>query len=151
MADDFVRLNSVGCYHYFVHSLIIRSAMSPLVTLGDSLDKLTSVRDTDKPAATPQGLSVISASVHDAIARLHHVTTTLNTTVDAIAHDIRTPITDYALFTIRADSKDTQQMEHALSDCAEYAMQASNMLTALMKLNDEVTASATRKHLNQCL
>ncbi|NUW70748.1 sensor histidine kinase [Vibrio coralliilyticus] len=126
----------------FTHR-IIRSAMSPLVTLGDSLDKLSQgkLEMTDKPAATPQGLSVISASVHDAIARLHHVTTTLNTTVDAIAHDIRTPLSRITLSSQSAllDSKDTQQMEHALSDCAEYAMQASNMLTALMKLNDEVT------------
>ncbi|MFN3015752.1 sensor histidine kinase [Vibrio coralliilyticus] len=126
----------------FTHR-IIRSAMSPLVTLGDSLDKLSQgkLEMTDKPAATPQGLSVISASVHNAIARLHHVTTTLNTTVDAIAHDIRTPLSRITLSSQSAllDSKDTLQMEHALSDCAEYAMQASNMLTALMKLNDEVT------------
>lgn len=29
-------------------------------------------------------------------------------------------------------------MRDALSDCSEHAMQANNMLTALMKLNDEL-------------
>ncbi|MBN3492876.1 sensor histidine kinase [Vibrio neptunius] len=142
----------------FTHR-IIRSAMSPLVTLGDSLDKLSQgkLEMTDNPAAMPQGLSVISASVHDAIARLHHVTTTLNTTVDAIAHDIRTPLSRITLSSQSAllDNKDTQQMEHALSDCAEYAMQANNMLTALMKLNDEVTGKreqqSTSTHVSEVL
>ncbi|CAK3641979.1 histidine kinase [Vibrio crassostreae] len=132
---------------------IIHSAMSPLITFGDLLDKLkkgqlelpgTSTQKETEPH-TQQGLNVISSSVHTAVAKLQHVTTTLNTTVDAIAHDIRTPLSRITLASQTAllNNTDEQAMKDALADCSEYAMQASNMLTALMKLNDELTGKRT--------
>ncbi|MGF1733892.1 sensor histidine kinase [Photobacterium satsumensis] len=130
---------------------IIRNAMSPLVTLDDLLDKLQEGQlDIAAPKkAAPQGLSVISTSVQDAISRLHHVTTTLNTTVDAIAHDIRTPLSRITLASQSAllNCNNPQQMQSALSDCAEYAMQANNMLTTLMKLNDELTGKRQQQNI----
>ncbi|WP_215407746.1 HAMP domain-containing sensor histidine kinase [Vibrio gigantis] len=128
---------------------IIQSAMSPLVTFGDLLDKLkkghleftSTDTKTETESEIPQGLNVISSSVHTAVAKLQHVTTTLNTTVDAIAHDIRTPLSRITLASQTAliNNADQQEMRDALADCSEHAMQASNMLTALMKLNDELT------------
>lgn len=128
---------------------IIQSAMSPLVTFGDLLDKLkkgqleftSTDTKTETESEIPQGLNVISSSVHTAVAKLQHVTTTLNTTVDAIAHDIRTPLSRITLASQTAllNNADQQAMKEALADCSEHAMQASNMLTALMKLNDELT------------
>ncbi|PCD86550.1 sensor histidine kinase [Vibrio mediterranei] len=122
---------------------IIQSAMSPLVTFGDLLDKLKKgqLEFAEPEPDSGQGLTVISSSVHSAVAKLQHVTTTLNTTVDAIAHDIRTPLSRITLASQSAllNNVDPQAMRDALADCAEHAMQASNMLTALMKLNDEVT------------
>jgi signal transduction histidine kinase len=117
--------------------------MSPLITLGDLLDQLQKgqleLKDIDTEPA--QGLEVISSSVRSSVARLHHVTTALNTTVDAIAHDIRTPLSRITLASQTAliNNSDQQSMKEALADCAEHATQASNMLTALMKLNDELT------------
>ncbi len=132
---------------------IIHSAMSPLITFGDLLDKLKKGQlelpspSTQKEAEseTQQGLNVISSSVHAAVAKLQHVTTTLNTTVDAIAHDIRTPLSRITLASQTAllNNVDEQAMKDALADCSEHAMQASNMLTALMKLNDELTGKRT--------
>lgn len=122
---------------------IIQNAMSPLITLGDLLDQLQKgqleLKDIDTEPA--QGLEVISSSVRSSVARLHHVTTALNTTVDAIAHDIRTPLSRITLASQTAliNNGDQQSMKEALADCAEHATQASNMLTALMKLNDELT------------
>jgi signal transduction histidine kinase len=122
---------------------IIQNAMSPLITLGDLLDQLQKgqleLKDIDTEPA--QGLEVISSSVRSSVARLHHVTTALNTTVDAIAHDIRTPLSRITLASQTAliNNSDQQSMKEALADCAEHATQASNMLTALMKLNDELT------------
>ncbi len=122
---------------------IIQSAMSPLVTFGDLLDRLKKgqLEFAEPEPEIGQGLTVISSSVHSAVAKLQHVTTTLNTTVDAIAHDIRTPLSRITLASQSAllNNADPQAMRDALADCAEHAMQASNMLTALMKLNDEVT------------
>nr|WP_241430383.1 HAMP domain-containing sensor histidine kinase [Vibrio sp. 624788] len=73
------------------------------------------------------------------------MTTTLNTTVDAIAHDIRTPLSRITLASQTAllNNADERAMKDALADCSEHAMQASNMLTALMKLNDELTGKRT--------
>ncbi|MEZ8202654.1 sensor histidine kinase [Vibrio splendidus] len=126
---------------------IIQSAMSPLVTFGDLLDKLKKGQlefpstKNEAESDLPQGLNEISSSVHTAVAKLQHVTTTLNTTVDAIAHDIRTPLSRITLASQTAllNNADQQAMKDALADCSEHAMQASNMLTALMKLNDELT------------
>ncbi|MDH5897252.1 sensor histidine kinase [Vibrio splendidus] len=126
---------------------IIQSAMSPLVTFGDLLDKLKKGQlefpstKNEAESDLPQGLNEISSSVYTAVAKLQHVTTTLNTTVDAIAHDIRTPLSRITLASQTAllNNADQQAMKDALADCSEHAMQASNMLTALMKLNDELT------------
>ncbi|WP_394141320.1 sensor histidine kinase [Vibrio chagasii] len=132
---------------------IIHSVMSPLITFGDLLDKLKKGQlelpspSTQKEAEseTQQGLNVISSSVHAAVAKLQHITTTLNTTVDAIAHDIRTPLSRITLASQTAllNNVDEQALKDALADCSEHAMQASNMLTALMKLNDEQTGKRT--------
>lgn len=137
---------------------IIHSAMSPLITFGDLLDKLKKGQlelpspSTQKEAEpeTQQGLNVISSSVHTAVAKLQHVTTTLNTTVDAIAHDIRTPLSRITLASQTAllNNVDEQVLKDALADCSEHAMQASNMLTALMKLNDELTGKRTPQKLS---
>ncbi|TVU62087.1 HAMP domain-containing histidine kinase [Vibrio atlanticus] len=132
---------------------IIQSAMSPLITFGDLLDKLkkgqlefpSTDTKTEAESEIPQGLNVISSSVHTAVAKLQHVTTTLNTTVDAIAHDIRTPLSRITLASQTAllNNADEKTMKDALADCSEHAMQASNMLTTLMKLNDELTGKRT--------
>ena len=137
---------------------MIHSAMSPLITFGDLLDKLKkgqlelpspSIQE-DAESETQQGLNVISSSVHTAVAKLQHVTTTLNTTVDAIAHDIRTPLSRITLASQTAllNNADEHAMKDALADCSEHAMQASNMLTALMKLNDELTGKRTPQRVS---
>ncbi|MFI3276181.1 sensor histidine kinase [Vibrio sp.] len=137
---------------------IIHSAMSPLITFGDLLDKLkkgqlelpNTSTQKETESETQQGLNVISSSVHMAVAKLQHVTTALNTTVDAIAHDIRTPLSRITLASQTAllNNADERAMKDALADCSEHAMQASNMLTALMKLNDELTGKRIRQKVS---
>lgn len=130
---------------------IISSSIFPLITLGDLLEKLRlgKLDFVEKPDISPQGLGIISTTTYDAIMQLHHVTTTLNITVDAIAHDIRTPLSRIILSSHSAllESRNTQKMQHALSDCAEYATQANNMLTALMKLNDEMLGKGQQQNI----
>ncbi len=125
----------------FTHK-ILRNAMTPLISLGLFLERLRQGKSNTTEAVTehPEGLSIINASVQEAIARLQHTTTTLNATVDAIAHDIRTPLSRIMLSSQSAlvGNDNVHTMRDALSDCSEHAMQANNMLTALMKLNDEL-------------
>jgi len=128
---------------------LIQKTMSPLITLGNQLDKLSegSLDMFAEPLVLENkgGLGTISHSVNAAISRLQQVIHTIDATVDAIAHDIRTPLSRITLASERAllnsinNPKGQQELQNALSDCAEYAAQASNMLTALMKLNDELT------------
>ncbi|MFW7526452.1 sensor histidine kinase [Vibrio ostreicida] len=129
---------------------IINNAMAPLVTLDDLLDQLSQGRLDNPPNPSntdPKGLDVISRHVYDAISRLHHITVVLNTTVDAIAHDIRTPLSRITLASHSAllEQTDPTQLKHALADCAEYAARANTMLTTLMKLNDEQTGKREQK------
>ncbi|EOX1484437.1 sensor histidine kinase [Vibrio cholerae] len=130
---------------------VISGAMAPLETLGSLLDKLKhgKLEIPELPEKSPQGLAIINASVHHTVARLQHVTTTLNTTVDAIAHDVRTPLARITLASQSAlmTDGDRQSMRDALSDCAEQAMLASNMLTTLMKLNDEILGKQLPNYL----
>lgn len=144
----------------FIHRLI-QNTMSPLATLGNQLDKLShhaldsfSEQDEIEPprngtfsrtdAMQQDGLVAINQSVYQAVSRLHQVIATMDTTVDAIAHDLRTPLSrirlaaEGALVSPLKGAEKQNLQEHALSDCAEYAVQAGNMLTALMKLNDEL-------------
>ncbi|MDA9556199.1 HAMP domain-containing histidine kinase [Vibrio sp.] len=132
----------------FTHR-VIQNTMSPLITFEELLDKLKKgqLELTDIDIERQQGLNIISSHVYNAVAKLQHMTTTLNTTVDAIAHDIRTPLSRITLAsqTTLLNTPDKQSLKSALADCSEYAMQASNMLTALMKLNDELTGKRESK------
>ena len=127
---------------------IIHSAMMPLATLGDLLDKLKRGQlESVEIAENPEGLNLISSSVHDAVLRLQQITMTLNTTVDAIAHDVRTPLSRIILSSQTAlmNESDVVAMREALVFCSEHAHQANNMLTTLMKLNDENLGKRTQQ------
>jgi len=128
---------------------LIQNTISPLIILVDQLDKF-SLGALDTFSAPPtlekqKGLNTVNYSVHSAISKLQNMIHTMEATVDAIAHDIRTPLSRIMLASERALINPTKnkstpdELESALSDCAEYATQASSMLTALMKLNDELS------------
>ena len=72
---------------------------------------------------------------------------TLNTTVDAIAHDVRTPLSRIILSSQTAlmNESDVVAMREALVFCSEHAHQANNMLTTLLKLNDENLRKRTQQ------
>lgn len=128
---------------------LIQTTISPLITLVNQLDRFSQgALDTfsEAPVLEKQkGLSTINYSVHLAISKLQNMIHTMDATVDAIAHDIRTPLSriilasEQALIPLKPGEFDTKALENALSDCAEYAMQANSLLTALMKLNDELS------------
>ncbi|MEJ2764824.1 HAMP domain-containing sensor histidine kinase [Photobacterium sp. MCCC 1A19761] len=150
----FLALVLLACFTSVFIWRLIHNTLQPLVVLGHHLDDLS--RGTldafsrhAGEAEVPQGLAAINHSVRDAVSRLHGVVTTMDRTLDAIAHDIRTPLsriqlsTENALLSALQGEEKSALQANALADCSEYAAQASNLLTALMKLNDEQTGKRT--------
>jgi signal transduction histidine kinase len=130
---------------------LIHSALSPLFMLANRLDKASEWSlDAFSKEITPiteqptSDLSVINQSVSKVVLRLENVIRSMDNTLDAVAHDLRTPLSriqlaaEKGLLSQEAGEAKTIEMSNALVDCAESSNHASRMLTTLMKINDEV-------------
>lgn len=139
-----------------VMSLVVWQLLSrtllPLHNLAKSVDQISSgsldaMLDTDLPPPEARGqFGQLSRSVQQVLNRLKDAVRGMDNTVDAIAHDVRTPLSRIILTTEAALSEhngkqESEQSQHklaaALSDCAESAQKASQMLTTLMRIHDE--------------
>ncbi|PKF81469.1 two-component sensor histidine kinase [Vibrio sp. vnigr-6D03] len=137
-----------------VHRLLTKT-LRPLSHLAEDIQRLDEGNLSD--IATTHvgnvngGFALLYSSVHNMLSKLTTCITTLDRTLDAIAHDLRTPLTRIHLTAEKALSlpnlsptpehliQSNTTLTQALSDCAENSTQANNLLTALMKLNDELT------------
>ncbi|PML76611.1 sensor histidine kinase [Enterovibrio norvegicus] len=137
---------------------LIHSTLSPLFTLARQLDEasqspLESMSNTLNLAkqANHDDLSSINRSVNLLLMRLDKVIKSMDDTVNAIAHDLRTPLSrlslsaEKGLLTEQGDRNGTQVMKDALADCLESSHQADQMLTTLLKINDEVAGRLSPK------
>lgn len=131
--------------------LLIRSTLSPLHRLAKIVDlrggwTVDSLAKLEKEQLeTPDvGLGALHLSVNRLLGRLISTMNSMENTVDAIAHDLRTPLSRISLAAETTLSKSSThpdyqtRLEHSLSDCAESAEQAGQMLTTLMAINDEI-------------
>jgi len=98
-----------------------------------------------------KGLEALNQGVNQVMYSLKGANLSMSHTLDAIAHDLRTPLsrillsTEKALASSHSDLSDETvyhknevlRLVAALSDCAESASQATGLLTTLMKINDE--------------
>ncbi|MDX1302985.1 HAMP domain-containing sensor histidine kinase [Photobacterium sp.] len=130
---------------------LIRSTLAPLHSLAKgidqastwSLDAMSNFIDHDLES-TKGELGVLNQSVNQVLGRLKATISSMGNTLDAIAHDLRTPLsrivlsTEKSLLSQAQGDELKQQMQAALSDCAESAQHASKMLNTLMKINDEI-------------
>ncbi|WP_330960995.1 ATP-binding protein [Photobacterium sp. 53610] len=141
----------VGLIALIVWRLLSRT-LSPLHSLAKGVDQvrgwsLDVMLETDLPELESGGpLGQLSQSVQQVLNRLKETVRGMDQTVDAIAHDVRTPLSRMILTTEAALSRDTAKLQpeqieaslrSALSDCAESAQQANQMLTTLMRIHDE--------------
>ncbi|MGF1769330.1 HAMP domain-containing histidine kinase [Enterovibrio makurazakiensis] len=137
---------------------LIHSTLSPLFILARQLDDasqspLESMSDTLNLAkqAKKNDLSSINRSVNLLLIRLHKVIKSMDDTVNAIAHDLRTPLSRLRLSAEKGLLTDTESensavvMKDALADCLESSNQTDQMLTTLLKINDEVAGRLTPK------
>ncbi|NRA18556.1 MAG: HAMP domain-containing histidine kinase [Oceanospirillaceae bacterium] len=129
---------------------LINSTLSPLFTLANRLDLVSEgaldlfskqmLPVTDKSESE---LSSINRSVSKVMSRLQNAMKNMDNTLDAVAHDLRTPLSriqlaaEKGLLSQATGEARNRELFDALSDCAEGAEQASRMLTTLMKINDE--------------
>ncbi|MBE1277210.1 sensor histidine kinase [Enterovibrio baiacu] len=137
---------------------LIHSTLSPLFVLARQLDDaskspLESMSNTLDfvQNANRHDLSSINRSVNLLLMRLHKIIKSMDDTVNAIAHDLRTPLSrlrlsaEKGLLTKKEDENGAQVMKEALADCLESSHQADQMLTTLLKINDEVAGRLSPK------
>ena len=135
----------------FIVWRLIRTTLSPLHSLAKGLDQastwsLDAMSDFNlqEIEATDGSLSVLNQSVNRVLKHLKATIISMGNTLDAIAHDLRTPLsrivltTEKSLLSTVSDDDLKAEMQSALSDCAEWAQQANQMLNTLMKINDEI-------------
>ena len=95
-----------------------------------------------KPKSRSKGLEALNQGVNQSMMRLKSANLSMSHTLDAIAHDLRTPLSRILLSSEKVLGTQSEQKNEnlliALSDCAESASQASQLLMTLMKINDEV-------------
>ena len=131
--------------------LLIRSTLSPLHRLANIVDlsndwtaESLAKLEQEQLEAPNAGLGSLHLSVNRLFGRLISTMNSMENTVDAIAHDLRTPLSRISLAAETSLSKSRTapdyeaRLQHSLSDCAESAEQASQMLTTLMAINDEI-------------
>ena len=144
---------------------LLRVTLLPLHTLARGLDKHqhwqqdeleldgTDCFEEKSMLKHKKGLGALNQSVNQTMIHLKGANKSMSNTLDAIAHDLRTPLSRVLLTAEKAlmpeieeqdesvDDRFTRKnaiLRSALSDCAESASQANQMLTTLMKINDEV-------------
>ncbi|CZF82420.1 Alkaline phosphatase synthesis sensor protein PhoR [Grimontia celer] len=129
---------------------LIHLTLAPLFTLANQLDEAsTASLDTlyiafNVSAGNQSGqLSAMSQSINKLLTRLSMVIESMENTLHAIAHDLRTPLSrirlsaESTLISVKPKTETEEALKSALADCLESSEIASQMLTTLMKINDE--------------
>lgn len=145
----------------FIVWRLLRTSLQPLHVLARGLDKYKECPHGDYESRSRiqstmtlsagkgvkknhKGLEALNQSVNQVMCSLEEANLSMSHTLDAIAHDLRTPLSRILLSTEKvlvSDSRsedDARLLRSTLSDCAESALQANKLLTTLMKINDEV-------------
>jgi len=131
----------------FIVWRLLRATLQPLHLLARGLDKREMGIDYEVSEEEPclksknKGLEALNQGVNQAMAHFKVANASMSHTLDAIAHDLKTPLSRILLSsekTLAPSEKNQSDLINALEDCAESATQANQLLTTLMKINDEV-------------
>ncbi|MGF1701363.1 HAMP domain-containing histidine kinase [Photobacterium makurazakiensis] len=134
---------------------LLASTLSPIHKLAKTLDQASEWAVASPEIGVTKAedrLSVLNHSLELVHGRLQATISSMDNTLDAIAHDLRTPLSRIILSTEKTLTGTTppsnEQLTSALSDCAESAQQASDMLNTLMKINDEAASKSSIVYQN---
>ncbi len=126
---------------------LLKTTLQPLHVLASGLDNPDAWQQNEfnleagNQKNTSRGLDALNQGVNQVMSQLKGANASMSHTLDAIAHDLKTPLSRILLTsekTLAATGVHQADLVNALSDCAESASQANQLLTTLMKINDEV-------------
>ena len=135
----------------FIVWRLLKTTLQPLHILARGLDNREAWQQGENEAENEvdkgsqkranKGLAALNQGVNQAMGQLKTANTSMSHTLDGIAHDLKTPLSRILLTsekTLATDNIHQADLVNALADCAESASQANQLLTTLMKINDEV-------------
>lgn len=126
---------------------LLKTTLQPLHVLASGLDNPDAWQQHEAGSGVEQrqnankGLAALNQGVNQVMSQLKGANASMSHTLDAIAHDLKTPLSRILLTSEKALARNNNHqvdLVDALADCAESASQANQLLTTLMKINDEV-------------
>jgi signal transduction histidine kinase len=132
-------------------ALLTQRALRPLRDLARTLDGIVRTGRLEARVPSREGgdaLDDLVRLVNTLLGRIESLVAAMRESLDAVAHDLRTPLMRLRVSASRAlaSSADTEARREALSDCLEEADRVRDMLDSLMDIS-EAEAGVMALHL----
>ena len=134
-------------------ALLTRRALRPLRDLARTLDGIVRTGRLDARVPSREGgdaLDALVRLVNTLLGRIESLVGAMRGSLDAVAHDLRTPLMRLRVSASRAlaSGADAEGSREALSDCLEEADRVRDMLDSLMDIS-EAEAGVMALHLER--
>jgi len=139
-------LLAVGIVSVLVGWFFTRKALRPIQDLVETTETVAAGRlDARVPEPDTSGeLAKLTRLYNEMLERIEHLVTTMNESLDNVAHDLRTPLMrlrNSIELAIANETASAEELREALLDVAEEAEQIQLLLTALMNQAEAVAGT----------
>ena len=139
-------LLAVGIVSILVGWFFTRKALRPIQDLVETTETIAAGRlDARVPEPDTSGeLAKLTRLYNEMLERIEHLVTTMNESLDNVAHDLRTPLMrlrNSIELTIANEAASVEELREALLDVAEEAEQIQLLLTALMNQAEAIAGT----------
>ena len=139
-------LLAVGIVSILVGWFFTRKALRPIQDLVETTETIAAGRlDARVPEPDTSGeLAKLTRLYNEMLERIEHLVTTMNESLDNVAHDLRTPLMrlrNSIELAIANETVSAEELREALLDVAEEAEQIQLLLTALMNQAEAVAGT----------
>ena len=139
-------LLAVGIVSILVGWFFTRKALRPIQDLVETTETIAAGSlDARVPEPNTSGeLAKLTRLYNEMLERIEHLVTTMNESLDNVAHDLRTPLMrlrNSIELTIANETATVEELREALLDVAEEAEQIQLLLTALMNQAEAVAGT----------